>query len=57
MTNYCCGVLMIRASAIFLSTSGIGLRIIEDANVWQILFYRSISMMVMVLIEIGRAHV
>ncbi len=56
MTNYSRGVLMILASAIFLSTSGIGLRIIEDANGWQFLLYRSISMMVMVLIVLALTH-
>ena len=35
---------MVVASALFLSTSGVGLRVIESADAWQILFYRSISM-------------
>ena len=41
---------MVVASALFLSTSGVGLRVIESANAWQILFYRSISMMALVLL-------
>jgi drug/metabolite transporter (DMT)-like permease len=35
---------MILASGLFLSTSGIGFRIIEQASGWQILFYRSFFM-------------
>jgi len=38
------GVIMILASGLFLSTSGIGFRIIEQASGWQILFYRSFFM-------------
>jgi drug/metabolite transporter (DMT)-like permease len=38
------------ASGFFLSTSGIALRIIEQANGWQILFYRSISLSVTILL-------
>ena len=50
MTLYLRGILMVVASALFLSTSGIGLRVIESASAWQILFYRSISMMALVLL-------
>ncbi|MBT7181046.1 MAG: EamA family transporter, partial [Acidiferrobacteraceae bacterium] len=56
MSNYRRGVLMILGSAFFLSTSGIGLRIIEQANGWQILFYRSISMMLMVFVVLAFTH-
>ena len=52
---------MILSSAVCLSTSGIGLRVIQEADGWQILFYRSLSMMALVLVvllfQIGRAHV
>ncbi len=41
---------MILGSAFCLSTSGVGLRVIEEANGWQILFYRSLSMMALILI-------
>ncbi len=41
---------MVLASALFLSTSGVGLRVIESADAWQILFYRSISMAMLVFI-------
>ena len=44
------GILQLVASGFFLSTSGIALRIIEQANGWQILFYRSISLSVTILL-------
>ena len=50
MTQYMRGVLMVVASALFLSTSGVGLRVIESADAWQILFYRSISMGMLVFV-------
>ena len=50
MTQYMRGVIMVLASALFLSTSGVGLRVIESAGAWQILFYRSISMATLVFI-------
>ena len=50
MSLYSRGILMILGSAFCLSTSGIGLRVIESANGWQILFYRSLSMMGLVLV-------
>ena len=50
MSNYGRGILMILGSAFCLSTSGVGLRVIEEADGWQILFYRSLSMMALILI-------
>ena len=47
---------MVVASALFLSTSGVGLRVIESASAWQILFYRSISMMALVLVVLIIVH-
>ena len=44
------GILQLVASGFFLSTSGIALRIIEQANGWQILFYRSIALSVTILL-------
>jgi len=44
------GILQLLASGIFLSTSGIALRIIEEADGWQILFYRSLALSVTILI-------
>ena len=38
------------ASGFFLSTSGIALRIIEQADGWQILFYRSLALSVTILL-------
>ena len=38
------GVLFVFAAGVLWSTVGLGIRLIEDATVWQILLYRSISM-------------
>ena len=38
------GVLVVFAAGVLWSTVGLGIRMIEDAVVWQILLYRSISM-------------
>jgi drug/metabolite transporter, DME family len=38
------GVVFVFAAGVLWSTVGLGIRLIEDAVVWQILFYRSISM-------------
>ena len=38
------GIAMLIASAFFLSTAGIALRLVEQADGWQILFYRALSM-------------
>ena len=38
------GVIFVFAAGILWSTVGLGIRMIEDAVVWQILLYRSISM-------------
>lgn len=38
------GVLFVLAAGILWSTVGLGIRLLEDASVWQILLYRSISM-------------
>ena len=34
------GVLLVLAAGVLWSTVGLGVRLIEDALVWQILFYR-----------------
>ncbi len=44
------GILQLVASGFFLSTSGIALRIIEQADGWQILFYRSLDLSVTILL-------
>ena len=38
------GVLFVFAAGVLWSTVGLGIRMIEDAVVWQILLYRSISL-------------
>ena len=44
------GILQLVASGFFLSTSGIALRVIEQADGWQILFYRSLALSVTILL-------
>ena len=44
------GILQLVASGFFLSTSGIALRMIEQADGWQILFYRSLALSVTILL-------
>ena len=34
------GVILVIAAGVLWSTVGIGIRLIEDASVWQILFFR-----------------
>ena len=48
--HYHLGILLLVGSALFLSTSGIALRSIEQANGWQILFYRSIALSITVFL-------
>ncbi len=38
------GILLVLAAGVVWSTVGLGIRLIEDASVWQILFYRSLSL-------------
>ena len=38
------GIFFVLAAGVLWSTVGLGIRMIEDAIVWQILFYRSISL-------------
>lgn len=46
------GVLLVFAAGVLWSTVGLGVRLIEDALVWQILFYRSISLSVFLYLVI-----
>jgi drug/metabolite transporter (DMT)-like permease len=48
--TYLRGVVMLVASALFLSTSGLALRNIETAEGWQILFYRSLTFSITVFV-------
>lgn len=42
--SYFNGVLLVLLAGVFWSTMGLGVRSIDDANVWQILLYRSCSL-------------
>jgi drug/metabolite transporter, DME family len=42
--SYLTGVLLVLLAGVFWSTMGLGIRSIEQANVWQILFYRSCAL-------------
>lgn len=42
--SYLTGVILVLMAGVFWSTMGLGIRSIEVANVWQILFYRSIAL-------------
>jgi len=44
------GILQLVASGFFLSTAGIALRLVEQADGWQILFYRSFALSVTILV-------
>lgn len=46
------GVLFVLAAGVLWSTVGLGIRLIEDAVVWQILLYRSVSMSLFLYIVI-----
>lgn len=46
------GILFVLAAGVLWSTVGIGIRLIEDAVVWQILLYRSISLSLFLYIVI-----
>jgi drug/metabolite transporter (DMT)-like permease len=42
--SYLTGVVLVLLAGVFWSSMGLGIRMIEQANVWQILFYRSIAL-------------
>jgi len=46
------GVLLVLFAGVLWSTVGLGIRLIEDAVVWQILFYRSISLSIFLYVVI-----
>ena len=48
--NYRSGVLLVLAAGICWSSMGLGIRHIEVANVWQILFFRSIALSPLLLL-------
>ena len=41
------GLMFVFSAGVLWSTVGLGIRLIEDATVWQILFYRSISLTIL----------
>ncbi len=43
------GVALVLAAGVFLSIGGIGVRLIEAADEWQILFYRSLALLITLL--------
>ncbi len=45
-TEYKRGLLLVLIAGVLWSTVGLGIRIIQDAGVWQILLYRSVSLSV-----------
>ena len=46
------GMILVILAGVFWSTIGVGIRLIEQANVWQILMYRSVSLSLFLLILI-----
>ena len=48
--NYRSGVLLVLAAGICWSSMGLGIRHIEVANVWQILFFRSLALTTLLLL-------
>jgi drug/metabolite transporter (DMT)-like permease len=42
--SYVQGVILVLMAGVFWSSMGLGVRLIEQADVWQILFYRSIAL-------------
>ena len=51
--SYFNGVLLVLLAGAFWSTMGLGIRHIEEANVWQILCYRSVSLSIFLFILIS----
>ncbi len=51
--SYIKGVILVLLAGVFWSTMGLGLRHIEEANVWQILFYRSWALAVFLFLVIS----
>lgn len=49
---YLTGLLFVFFAGIFWSTQGLAVRLIDDANAWQILFYRSLALTVFLAIVI-----
>ncbi|MGB1254992.1 MAG: DMT family transporter [Thiolinea sp.] len=55
--SYASGVVLVILAGVFWSTMGLGIRNIHDANVWQILLYRSCSLSAFLFVFIAlRSH-
>ena len=50
--DYAQGVILVFFAGVLWSTVGLGIRLIENAGVWQILFYRSISLTLLLYLVI-----
>ena len=50
--SYATGVLLVLLAGVFWSSMGLGIRFIEQANVWQILVYRSIALAIFLFVII-----
>lgn len=50
--SYVKGVILVLLSGVFWSSMGLGVRMIEEANVWQILLYRSMALAVFLFVII-----
>ncbi len=51
--SYLNGVLLVLMAGVFWSTMGLGIRNIDNANVWQILCYRSFSLSIFLFVVIS----
>jgi drug/metabolite transporter (DMT)-like permease len=51
--SYFVGVVLVLLAGVFWSSMGIGIRLIEVANVWQILLYRSIALTLFLFVIIA----
>ena len=52
-TNYLSGAMLVLAAGICWSSMGLGIRHIEVANVWQILFFRSLALTPLLLLVLS----
>ena len=50
--SYVSGVLLVLMSGVFWSSMGLGIRLIDEANVWQILLYRSAALATFLIVII-----
>ena len=48
------GVMFVLAATFFISTMGLAIRFMEQATVWQILFYRSVALAILLFVATSR---